>query len=44
MPLSHMKGADRMLEYKNPEGYADPTPYHALADKGKYRPMVGARI
>ena len=29
-----------MLEYMNPEGYADPTPYHALTDKGKYRPMV----
>lgn len=23
-----------MLEYMNPEGYADPTPYHALTDKG----------
>ncbi len=30
-----------MLEYRNPEGYVDPTPYHALADTGKrYRPIV----
>ena len=39
--LSLMKGADKMLDYKNPEGYSDPTPYHALADKGKkYMPLV----
>lgn len=30
-----------MLEYRNPEGYADPVPYYALADRGKrYRPIV----
>ncbi len=29
-----------MLEYKNPEGYANLTPYHSPADKGKYRPVV----
>ena len=29
-----------MLEYKNPKGYANLTPYHSLADKGKYRPVV----
>ena len=30
-----------MLEYRNPEGYADPVPYYAIADRGKrYRPIV----
>lgn len=30
-----------MLEYRNPEGYADPVPYHALADRGKkFMPIV----
>ena len=30
-----------MLEYKNPEGYADPVPYYALADRGKkFMPIV----
>ena len=30
-----------MLEYRNPEGYADPVPYHALADRGKtFMPVV----
>lgn len=30
-----------MLDYKNPEGYKDPTPYHALADSGRrYMPLV----
>jgi hypothetical protein len=39
--LSLMKGVDRMPDFKNPEGYSDPTPYHALADKGKkYMPLV----
>lgn len=41
MSLSLLKGADRMLEYRNPEGYADPVPYHALADRGKkFMPIV----
>ena len=30
-----------MLEYRNPEGQADPVPYYAIADRGKrYRPIV----
>ena len=30
-----------MLDFKNSEGYSDPTPYHALADRGKkYMPLV----
>ncbi len=41
MSLSLLKGADKMLEYRNPEGYADPVPYHALADRGKkFMPIV----